>query len=271
MGNMSGSYGSHYTLWQTITENSKNNSNNSSNVTVKMYLSFDGSSYYAYTNYTTSGSMVINGTTHNYSINPISFSSGQAKDLLLAQWTGDIAHNSDGSKTLNVSGSWNTDTTRIGSGSCSTSKVLSSIQRYANLTSLSVKSKTINSITLQYTTDRAAWLFVNLNDAADFLNGGEPFVSNTTSGSFTIYYKDRANTKRLDPNVLYKIKVLCRADGRNGTLDTTKTITASTYDIAKISSVNNFSHGDNANVSITNPSRNEYKFSIEGRRYTDIK
>lgn len=129
MGNMSGSYGSHYTLWQSITQNSQDIANNKSNVTVNMYLSFDGSSYYAYTNNATSGSMTINGSTTNYSIASINFSSGQAKDILLATWTGDIAHNDDGTKTLSVSGSWNTDTTRIGSGSCSTSKTLSTIPR----------------------------------------------------------------------------------------------------------------------------------------------
>ena len=135
MGNMSGSYGSHYTLWQSITQNSPQDiANNKSNVTVNMYLSFDGSSYYAYTNNATSGSMTINGSTTNYSIASINFSSGQAKDILLASWTGDIEHNPDGTKTLSVSGSWNTNTSRIGSGSCSTSKTLSTIPRASTIT-----------------------------------------------------------------------------------------------------------------------------------------
>lgn len=137
MGNMSGSYGNHYTLWQSITVNSQNVANNTSNVTVKMYLSFDGSSYYTYTNYTTLGRMTINGTVRDYSIASINFSSGQAKDILLAEWTGNISHNNDGTKTLSVSGSWDTDTTRIGSGSCSASKSLPNIARTATITSLS--------------------------------------------------------------------------------------------------------------------------------------
>lgn len=134
MGNMSGSYGSHYTLWQSITQNSQDIVNNKSNVTVNMYLSFDGSSYYAYTKNATSGSMTINGSTTNYSIASINFSSGQAKDILLATWTGDIEHNPDGTKTLSVSGSWNTNTSRIGSGSCSASKTLSTIPRASTIT-----------------------------------------------------------------------------------------------------------------------------------------
>lgn len=147
---------------------------------------------------------------------------------------------------------------------------LDDIPRYATLTSLTIKSRTIDSITLSYTTDRNAWLFAKINDG-DWLNNGEPFKSNTTSGEFIISYKDRAGTQRLDPNTTYKITVLCRAVSRDSEIDTQKDIQASTYDIARISSVNNFSHGDNANVSITNPSRDKYKFSNEGRRYTDIK
>lgn len=253
MGNMSGDYGSHYTLWQSITLNSQDIANNKSNVTVRMYLSFDGSSYYAYTNNSTSGTMMIDGFTISYSISSINFSAGQAKDILLAEWTGYVNHKDDGSQTLNVTGSWNTNTTRIGSGSCSASLKLTDIPRYANLTSLSVKSRTVNTITLSYTTDRPAWLFINLNNSESWLNGGEPFKSNTTSGEITISYKDRASTKKLDPNTTYNITVLCRALNRDSGLDTSKEISATTYDIAKISNLTNFEHSNNPEVGISNP------------------
>lgn len=137
MGNMSGSYGSHYTLWASIKENSYDKINNSSNVTARLYLSFDGSSYYAYTNYETSGKMTVNGTSRDYSVASITFSSGQAKDILLAEWTGDIGHNNDGTKTLSVSGSWDTNTSRIGSGTCEASLKLTDIPREATITRLS--------------------------------------------------------------------------------------------------------------------------------------
>ena len=253
MGNMSGDYGSHYTLWQSITLNSQDVANNKSNVTVKMYLSFDGSSYNAYTNYATSGSMMIDGITRSYSISNINFTAGKAKDILLAEWTGYVNHKEDGTQTLNVTGSWNTDTTRIGSGSCSTSLKLTDIPRYANLTALSVKNRTVNTITLSYTTDRPAWLFINLNNGEGWLNGGEPFKSNTTSGEITISYKDRASTKKLDPNTTYNITVLCRALNRDSELNTSREISATTYDIAKISSLANFEHGNNPVVGISNP------------------
>ena len=128
---------------------------------------------------------------------------------------------------------------------------LDRIPRYANLTSLSVQSRTHNSITLKYTTDRSARIYINLNNGQSWLNGGNPFVSNTTSGTITIRYKDRASTQRLDPNTTYNITVLCRNNSVD--LDTSKNISATTYDIAKISSLPDFEHGDNASVSITNP------------------
>ena len=143
MGNMSGDYGSHYTLWASITENSQNKTTLTTNITARLYLSFDGSSYYAYTYDKTYGQMAINcwsdtefvqaGATE---ISQIVFSSGVAKDILLAEWTGDVPMNWNGTKTLVVKGSWNTNTTRIGSGSCEVSKVLTPISVEATITSL---------------------------------------------------------------------------------------------------------------------------------------
>ena len=99
MGNMSGSYGEHYTLWQSITVNSQNIAENYSNVTVKMYLTFDGSSYYAFTNSETYGTMSIDGyPAMTYGISNLAFSSGQAKTITLATWNGNIGHSADGTK-----------------------------------------------------------------------------------------------------------------------------------------------------------------------------
>lgn len=240
MGNMSGSYGSHYTLWQSITENSINTSNNTSNVTVNLYLKFDGSSYYAYTNYTTNGSMTINGNTYNYSINPITFSSGQAKDQLMASWTGDIAHNTDGTKTLNVSANWNTDTSRIGSGSCSTSKTLTPITIYSEISNVYVESTGLTSVVIRYLVSRSAHIYCSINGGVY----GNPRVTHTTSGTFTI--------TGLNPNTKYTFKILCRT--ADTTLDRESGVFyGTTKDIAKISALSNFEHGSNPTISITNP------------------
>lgn len=128
-----------------------------------------------------------------------------------------------------------------------------SVDAYAHFTKLEVKSRTVNSITLSYTTDRPAWLFAKL-DGGEWLNGGEPFVSNTTNGEFTIYYKNRASTQRLDPNTTYRITVLCRAISRTSGIDTSQDINGTTYQIATISNANNFNHGDTSSIIVANPS-----------------
>lgn len=162
-----------------------------------------------------------------------------------------IEHNSDGSKSIWFSAQIKGNTYGVAASLEGTFNLVS-IPRYANLTSLSVKSRTVNSITLSYTTDRPAWLFARIN-GGEWLNNGGAFVSNTTSGEFTIYYKDRANTQRLDPNTTYNITVLCRAISHNSGLDTYKDVQATTYDIARISSLPNLEHGSNLIVGITNP------------------
>ena len=241
MGNMSGDYGSHYTLWQSITQNLPQDiANNKTNVTVRMYLTFDGSSYYAYTNYKTSGSMTINGATYNYNIDNINFSSGQAKDLLLAEWTGDIEHDADGTKTLSVSGSWNTDTSRIGSGSCSASLELTKIARYSEINSFSVQSMGLNTAVLQYSVSRPA----NIYCSVDGMAWGNPVVYNTTSGTFTI--------SGLSPNANHSFVILVRAVD-SGLDRISSTMFGNTLDIARISSLPNFEHGSSPTVNITNP------------------
>ena len=236
MGNMSGSYGSHYTLWQSITQNYQNIENNTTNVTVRMYLSFDGSSYYAYTNYSTSGNMVINGSSYGYSAGSINFSSGVAKDILLAEWTGDIAHNADGTKTLEVSGSWNTDTSRIGSGSCSASSALTPIPRYANFTEHYVQSVGLNSITVKFSADK------DINSVQYSLNDGA--WTDTAGNTYTI--------SNLEPNTQYSIRTRIR-ETASGLWTESGYAYGTTKDIAKIASISNFEHGSSTTVTVTNP------------------
>lgn len=195
MGNMSGSYGDHYTLWQSITVNSQNITNNTTEVTVRMYLSFDGSSYYSYTRNATSGEMTVNGHTFGYSIDSIIFSSGQAKDILLAEWHGDIGHGNDGTKTLSVSGNWDTNISRIGSGSCSTSSVLPTIPRTS---SISYSGGNIGSNTT-IIINRASSSFTHtLTYLFGTLSGTIATKTSATSVNFSIpddFYKMIPNSK----------------------------------------------------------------------------
>lgn len=253
MGNMSGSYGSHYTLWASITENSYDIANNTSNVTVKLYLTFDGSSWYAYTNYTTYGEIQINrwndteyASTGAIGINSISFSSGVYKDLLLAEWTGDVYHNSDGKKTVKVKCSWNTDTTRMGSGSCTAELKLTDIPRYAGFNGHRINATNLTSAEIAYNSNKS------LIAAQYSLNGGPWQSLNIKSGTWnepnnTVVYA----IDNLQPNTSYNIQTRIAHVWELWTYSDTLTFT--TKDIAKISSLNNFEHGSSPTVGITNP------------------
>lgn len=132
---------------------------------------------------------------------------------------------------------------------------LDEIPRYADITALSVKSRTINSITISYTVSRSANIFVRFTsggDSTEWLNNGNPFKSNTTSGDITIYYKNRASTNRLTPNSSYTIEILSRAIISG--LDRTKSISTTTYDIAKLVSVPNINIGASQTITWNNSS-----------------
>lgn len=132
---------------------------------------------------------------------------------------------------------------------------LDEIPRYAEITGLSVKSRTVNSITISYSVSRSANIFVRFTsggDSTEWLNNGNPFKSNTTSGDITIYYKNRASTNRLTPNSSYTIEILSRATISG--LDRTKSISTTTYDIAKLVSVPNINIGASQTITWNNPS-----------------
>lgn len=242
-------YAKYFTLYVVLTNRDGNSATNKSYVDYNVYCRSSGSGSISANHdlyFSLNGNVIRNENVY------VNVSSPNA-NIAIASGTLEIEHTSDGSKiipfgaSISATGGYGVSASKTGTFE------LEKIPRYANLTSLSVKSRTVDSITLSYTTDRPAWIFINLNNGENWLNGGEPFKSNTTGGELTIYYKDRASTKKLDPNTSYNITVLCRALNRDSQIDTLKDIQASTYDIARISTLNNFEHGNSPNVIITNP------------------
>ena len=248
MGNMSGSYGSHYTLWASITQNSQNQVANTSNVTARLYLSFDGSSYWASQYDTTYGEMKINrwsdtefGQAGATEISELVFSSGVAKDILLASWTGDVPHNSDGQKTFIVKGSWNTNSSRIGSGTCQETKVLTPIARKGVLKINSVNNITMTTAKVNYSHESGLFYHIqySLNNGAWQNISGNPSI--TITG--------------LTPNTNYSVRIRALNEDKTIIGDASNSVSFTTVDIGKISSASDFQHGSNASVTITNPSR----------------
>lgn len=123
---------------------------------------------------------------------------------------------------------------------------LDDILRYATI-SASVASRSFNSVRINWSTD------VNV-DTFQYRLPGDEWVNaetniNKRSGSFTI--------PDLSPNTSYTIEFDAkRTDSQKWSTHGGKgtSVTVKTYDIAKISSVSDFYHGDNAIVVTTNPS-----------------
>lgn len=204
--------------------------------------------------------LYINGV---HFTNTLSVNLSPGADVMLVYGETRVYHNSNGAQAVTISASSNLPSGNgwgPSSGSASATVALDTIPRYANLTSLSVKDRTLESITLQYTTDKQASLFVKL-DSTDWLNNGQPFVDNTTAGEFTINYKDRAATKRLDPNTDYGITVLCRST-QSG-LNTSVRIVVRTLDIARISSVSSVDFGENVNLKFYNLENGTSKLTVK--------
>lgn len=114
---------------------------------------------------------------------------------------------------------------------------LDAIASYAKFTKHSISSTTLNSISI-------SWMADCVCDAVQYsLNNGNWI--NTSDVDYTI--------NGLEPNTTYTIKTkIRRKDSQLWT--ESSAITGTTKDIGKISSVNNFNHGDSTTINITNPS-----------------
>ena len=120
------------------------------------------------------------------------------------------------------------------------------------INSLTLKSRTINSLTFAFTCTKADTWYYKLLTSSSYTQGG---TSGVTSGEFTI--------SNLSPNTSYTINFIARNWAGSSAMDATKNITSTTYDIGKIASVNNFNHGDNAVVVTTNPSGSSLSLTIK--------
>lgn len=240
MGNMSGSYGAHYTLRPVVYIPSQNYAENTSTIKVELYIDFDGSSYYAYTNYGTSGTININGNVANLTVPSINFESGVSKSVLLGTHQVTVTHNTDGScPAISITGSWNTDTSRIGSGTVSTSVTPPNIPRYVTILSFEVENMVgeegLTKVRFKWSADAACDMMWYSTDNG---NSWTPFSLNgIVSG--------------LEPNTTYNFKLRLRRTDSQLTTDS-QTVAKSTLDIARILNLDNFEHGDDAEINISN-------------------
>lgn len=140
-----GSGGSHYTLYIKVDVQSQNVANNTSHVVVTMYGKSDSNSYGAYNNGGgCSYSLTVDGKVRASSSSASMDFRNQAT-VSMGSWEGDIAHNTNGTKTLSVSGSFSfSGSSYLSGGSCSGSLNLATIAR-ASSVSIANKTATLGS------------------------------------------------------------------------------------------------------------------------------
>ncbi len=113
-----------------------------------------------------------------------------------------------------------------------------------SINSLKLKSRSLDSLTFEFTCTKADNWYYKLSSQSSWIQGS---TTGITSGEFTI--------SNLEPNKAYNINFKVRNWAGTEAKDTDKNdISGTTYDIGKISSVNNFEHGNSVSLVITNPS-----------------
>ena len=134
-GSCSGSSGSKYDLWLNVKQNSQSIEENISNVTVKLLLKRnDGYSASAYNLNEDSNSVALNVGGKERVNKSLSIDTRNGVTVTLAAWTGDVAHKSDGTLSLSVSGSFTMSGTGLSGGSVSGSFKCTDIPRSSTLT-----------------------------------------------------------------------------------------------------------------------------------------
>ena len=123
---------------------------------------------------------------------------------------------------------------------------LSHIDRNTSIKNYFLLLKTINVVQLQ-------WETADSIDAVQYrLNGGSWTGITGQQSIWNDYKAGWFYILNLTPNTTYQIQIRVRKAGSDSWVES-GTLTVTTYDIARISSAQNFNHGDNAIVEITNP------------------
>ena len=216
----------------TLTIVSTNADNNTVIVKYVVKCTTSGESY---NNYDQTGTFYIDGTkyTNTYKLPSNSTTTVFSKQVTVS--------NASGRK---ISASYSFPSTPYyGTQEGSDSVTIPVLIEIPVIESLSLKSRTLNSLTFSYTLEKAADnVYYKLSSSSSYTK----VASNSKSGTFTV--------SNLEPNTSYTINFLARNTSGSTNKDATKNVSGTTYDIGKITTLNNFTHGSNASVSITNPS-----------------
>ncbi|MCI8654269.1 MAG: hypothetical protein HFJ48_00085 [Clostridia bacterium] len=228
----------YYILWE---ERNFDSVNNKSSVYAEVHIYCNAHS--AYQNQGLVQNLWINGVTFSSNIG-VNLSAG--KDVILVSGQLDnIYHETDGSKNINISSG--SDLPKGGgyapkSGSASEWVWLTHFPRQANFTGYFINNIGLNYVDIAHSLDKHA------SSLLYSVNGGEWNHVSPISGDWSINGVTRIYN--LYPNTVYNFRLKAIANG----LETiTDYMYATTKDIARINRVDNFNHGDNVHIAITNP------------------
>ena len=119
---------------------------------------------------------------------------------------------------------------------------------------LRLKKRTVDSLTFEFECDWADVFYYKVSTSSSYTKGKE----NVTKGEFTV--------NSLTPNKTYSISFIARNwinEAEDKYMQTVQDIEGMTFDIAKISSLSNFEHGNSVNFTITNPSNSNVSIEIK--------
>lgn len=221
----------------TVTETATSTANNTSTLSIKLVLKRPSS---ISSSATKSAKCTVNGTTYTWS-----GTIGGSGDKTLISKTLTVAHNADGSKTINLSASITLDIswsgTSIGTISGSGTMTLTKIPRYATV-SQSLTSRTETTATMKWSSDSTIdyiWYSTNNGSSWTGIN-----VTDGTSGTYTI--------SGLAANTTYNIKTRVRNKASQLTTDSSA-LAVTTYNWPYATSMPNFTIGERVTIGFYNP------------------
>ena len=196
---------------------------------------------------TWTGAMNIGGQEQSFSVHT---SVGSSWVTMLSFTKNNVAHNDNGTGTCWISGYCNgpNGTSMAGeSVSGSQTVTLDTIARKLSITQFSIQTRQINKVVVKWAVSNPRNLTeYSLNNGTWTGSGtnGESVASDQKSGTF--------NIPNLSPNTTYSLKIRCRRSD-SGLYTESNTISFTTYDYAKLSSVPNVSIGASQKITWTNP------------------
>lgn len=198
----------------------------------------------SFNEYTQTGTFIIDGTeyTKDYSL---------PAETTTTVFDKTVTVNNASGRTIKASYSFPT-TPYYGTQTGSDSVKIPVLVETPEIESLTLKTKGLNSLKFAYTLKKATdKIFYKLSTNSNYTQ----IATNSKSGEFIV--------SNLDPNKNYTINFLARNTNGSTNKDATKNISATTYDIAKITEAPDIIHGDNLELNISNPASANLNLSVE--------